>query len=171
MFGLKTQTNKNPFSFSILSSLNLILKHGGGGHNQMPFATKCLPDTFIVASTDILVGNRYKLCKLTSKLFSLKIRSLKFFILLLLLSICHGTHVEDRGQSVGVWSLLLPCAFQGSNSGHQAWHKLLYSLRNPASSKFIKTLNILNPRTGTKTASMHTPGPFFSKGQSFLLPL
>lgn len=79
MFGLKTQTNKNPFSFSILSSVNLILKHGGGGHSQMPFAVKCLPDTFIVASTDILVGNRYKLCKLTSKLFSLKIRSLKNF--------------------------------------------------------------------------------------------
>lgn len=32
---------------------------------------------------------------------------------------CHGTHVEVRGQLVGVGSFLLFCGFQGQNSGPQ----------------------------------------------------
>lgn len=137
----------------------------------MPFAVKCLPDTFIVASTDILVGNRYKLCKLTSKLFSLKIRSLKnFYITFIIVYMPWHTCGGQRticGRLV-TSSTLCVSGIQLRTSGLA---QLLYSLRHPASSKFIKTLNILNPHTGTKTTSMHTSGPFFSKGQGFLLPL
>lgn len=34
---------------------------------------------------------------------------------------CLGTHVEDKGQLMGVHSPVLPCELQGLNSGHQTW--------------------------------------------------
>ena len=38
--------------------------------------------------------------------------------------VCLSTHVEVRGQFVGVGSLLLLCGFWGLNSGCQAWQQV-----------------------------------------------
>lgn len=37
----------------------------------------------------------------------------------------YSTHVEIRGQIAGVSSHLPVCGYQGSNSGHPAWHQVL----------------------------------------------
>lgn len=36
--------------------------------------------------------------------------------------VCHSTHVDVRGPSLGVCSLL-PCGFWKSNTGHQTWQQ------------------------------------------------